>query len=202
MAQTELLEAGAHLAKNATVHLRVAYHAAAAHLLTSSLELRLDENNHIRVLAKQAHDCGCHLAQRYEAQVQRGDVNELGKGIQVAQVCALHHRHGAVRPNFITDLSVSNVHAVHVPRTVLQQAVGKATRRQAAVECSRTTHVQPKDVECLLEFEASTTHVLRKFSALERDDGVRLHLHTRLACPLSVHEHLALHNEGLHNRFG
>ena len=105
----------------------VSDYAFLAHLLSSGLELRLYETDHLaRILNHVACD------RKYEAQRDKGHVNadevqRLNKTlVYVSYVAFLHVDYPRIVPELVVQLAVSDVHRVDLRSAVLKHTVGEA----------------------------------------------------------------------------
>mmetsp|Transcript_56916 Transcript_56916/g.101576 ORF Transcript_56916/g.101576 Transcript_56916/m.101576 type:complete len:284 (-) Transcript_56916:492-1343(-) len=146
----------------------VFYYTLLAHLLDlllPCLKLRLDECNDlpVSILGEQPPHSRHHLQNANEGEVQRDQVHwsrSIGQPIQIPQVGPLNHRDTWVNPHLLMHLSVSHIHAVHMPCPTLQQAVCEATCGQPCVQDPQALNANAELFQSLLQLEAGPAHEL------------------------------------------
>ena len=128
---------------------RVADHPAAADRLPAGLELGLDQQHQVAVVAGQPGQDGQDQAQRDERQVGHGQVDrpaDLG-GLQRAHVGPVQHPDPRVLAQAEVELAVADVDGHHLGRPGLQQHVGEAAGGGAGVEAAPPGHRHAEPLE-------------------------------------------------------
>mmetsp|Transcript_22515 Transcript_22515/g.62204 ORF Transcript_22515/g.62204 Transcript_22515/m.62204 type:complete len:230 (+) Transcript_22515:867-1556(+) len=119
-------------------------------------------------------------------------------GREVADIETLQKSHALILPDFVGHLTVSHINAVYMCRSLLQQAVREAARRNPRIKAHKALGVDAKSSQASLQFMACTTHVLWLLSIYfnfgrQRDCRAGFFHHT------PIHAHFTLQYIGLHH---
>ena len=131
---------------------------AARHLVTSGLELRLDQPDHCGGGSRQRQQRWRHGAQRDERQVSDDNVERTAdrRPVGVAHVHSLVDDNALIVAQLLVELTVTDIDGDDAPRPTLEEAIGEPTGRRASVECDKTSHIDAELVEGGVELVAAS----------------------------------------------
>ena len=125
----------------------IAHHAAPGHGLSACLELRLDEGHHATPLGEEPPDGWQHQGQRDEGQVERGELDQLGKTLQRPEIRAVQDAHPWISPQPLDQLSATHVDRVYDPSAALEQHVREAAGAGAGIQRGHTAEIQREGIQ-------------------------------------------------------
>src|SRR5690554_303159 len=145
----------------------VAHDTTFSNAFTSGFKLWLHKRDDFTVGLNEGRDVGKDFIQPDEGTIDHTELKERRDifGMDVADVCSLHHNDARVIAKLPGKLPVADVHRMNRRRAALEKTVGKTAGRGANIDAAFAFRVDLEGDESLFEFESPTRDELQGFSA-------------------------------------
>lgn len=153
-----------HLTQHPIPHRRIADDAASpTHLHPSGLELGLDERDEMSTRSGEGHEGWQDRPQGDEAEVGNDQIDRVVQvvGAEVTHVGSLPDVHSSIGPQPLVELAMADVHRHHPQGTVLEEAIGEASRRGPGIEGDPAGRVDAEALECCAQLLPAPGYVTR-----------------------------------------
>ena len=143
------------------MHRRVAYHAVFAHLLAACLKLRLHQTDTHSVRGGDALRHREDVMQRNKGNIHTEKLNGLCQILRrdIADVRAFHVYHAFIRPQAPCQLTVANIHGIHLHCAILQHTVGKAAGGRTDVHAHFAVRGKREALHSLFQLQAAAADI-------------------------------------------
>jgi hypothetical protein len=185
-------------AEDGFVHGGIPHHPAPSDVSPASLELRLDQRDHIPTRPYERGDGLPDEAQADEREVHRDKITRSAdlRGSQVAGVDPLEAHHAGIGAEPPGELPASDIHRVHACCPGLEEAIGKPSRAGPQIHRRPIPWVDAECGERVGELETSAAGVGVRWAA-DRHPRPGMHTAARLVRDDPVHGHVPGHDRRL-----